>query len=317
MSRSRILMGLAMASTLSATAWTGPLLPFTGPVGRYFLAGGDYIYVVQGNTVSKFPTVYHGDSDVWWSERVIAVSSTVRTRSGDLRFSPDLGEGEYTLTGIPTGHGYFTPPSGSNRVYDGTTDGVLNYFVDHGADPELGGIYVADYFWQNPEFLFCEGCDGLSGITYDPYNNSLWVLGRTGGITDYSLTGEFLAEFSLANAYPGLTVYSALALDPNDHTLWLVSSPFPPSPSPFYLLEQYSLAPATFGQLLQSGLPNGLPCCFQDGGEFSEEIVPEPVPLILVLTGLAGVIVARKLPRRVRLSVTRDFVALEERRFGQ
>jgi hypothetical protein len=94
-------------------------------------------------------------------EGVFAVSQTIRTRARYFYYPyTDLGAGEYTLSGNPTGHGYFTPlePPSAASVYDGTTDGTYNYFVDHnggmGDRPGDGGVYRTDYYWQDPEFLF-------------------------------------------------------------------------------------------------------------------------------------------------------------------
>jgi len=281
--KSRFLLGLALAGSLTGAAWAGT---FTGPVSKYYLDDPEssMIYVVQGTSVvESFPTVYGGR---WW-EGTLAVSDTIRTQARDLFDGPDLGAGEYTLSGDPTGHGYLTPPSHNLDDYDGTTDGTFNYFVDHGADPLVGGVYMTDYYWQNPQLLFVPqalcypsppgyGCWGLVGIAYDPLNNSLWISSATADIIgDYSLDGTLLAEF------PGGG--TALGFDSADDTLWADRG----------LLYQYSLNPLTFGTVLQMGYPDGLPTGFDgypmvfNAGDFQVTAEPEPATPVLVLTGIA------------------------------
>lgn len=251
-------------------AQSQPLQPFTGPVSKYYFSNGNEIVVVQGNkVVSTFPLAY-GKGDF---EGALAVSETIRTRLSDANaWPPQMRAGEYTLDGVPTGHSYQTPITGGWRYYDGTTDGSRNYFVDHGLDPLLGGVYGSDYFWQKPKWLFyplaiCnlgegdEGCHGLSGIAYDPTNNSLWISGRGYSlIGNYSLAGDLLAAFDTAGDLP--PGYNAgLGVDPADHTLWVTTNGSG-------ALRQYSLDGATFGQLLQAGIPDGLPPGGYESGEF-------------------------------------------------
>jgi len=297
-----VLLLLAASGTLSAASFTGPISP-------YYLAAGNTIYVVQGDHVAyQIPKAYGGG--IW--ESVIAVSDydlggisseEIRTRAGDLRFDTDLGAGSYLRVQTPGGAvvlptgGYFTPWSGSGRVYDGTTDGQVNYFVDHGASQSgaEAGVYVADYYWQDPRPLFVGLSPGLSGIAYDPYDNSLWLSWRPGGIAKYSLTGDYLAGFPT-----NIGAVTALGLDPKDHTLWMFASYFEPW-LPHDLLAQYSLSPGSFGQLLQMGLPAGLPECCYDAGEFAiPGPIPEPGTVILAMTGIAGLIAARRSGSRHR-----------------
>jgi hypothetical protein len=200
---------------------------------------------------------------------------------------PDNRAGEYTLSGSPTGHGYTTPATGNLRYYDGTSDGRYNYFVDHGQDnPLTGGVYRTDYYWQDPQWLFypqaiCQdplpGCHGLSGIAFDPRNNSLWVSARGNTwIGDYSLDGILLAAFNAFDPDP-FGYNAALGVDPKDHTLWLANGS--------NVLRQYSLDPLTLGTLLQSGTPGGLPAGVYESGEFDP--VPEPATIVLLLPVIA------------------------------
>ena len=278
-SASTILLALVFAILFTWAAWAAQ---FTGPKSKLYVADAwnNTIYVCQGtNVVASFPKAY-GGGDL---EGALAVSQTIRTRANELRdhyHDPTLA-GEYTLAGEPTGYSYYTPFSGSGRYFDGTTDGVNNYFVDHGpVDPRDGGVYRADYFWQNPAWLFnpqeiCVdlygngGCGGLSGIAYDPTNNSLWITSKANSlIGDYSMDGVLLAIFDTN------TGNAAAAVDPADHTLWATS---------YWsgAWKQYSLDPPTLGQVLQSG--NG--CPVTESGEF--QVVQCDNPPILALLSAA------------------------------
>jgi hypothetical protein len=228
---------------------------------------------------------------IW--EGVFAVSQTIRTRARYFDYPQvDLGAGEYTLSGIPTGHGYFTPfqPLSAFSVYDGTSDGTYNYFVDHNGAGDLdgGGVYRTDYYWQNPQLLFyprllCPpwlefGCQYLSGIAYDPTNNSLWISSKgSRWIADYSLDGVLLAAFDASPYWPNV----GLGLDPADHTLWLTTGGQ-------NVLRQYSLDGATFGKLLQVGLPDGLPSVGENPGEFQVLVRTDFTPPVTTASASPG-----------------------------
>ena len=267
--KSTIWLGLAVASIFAAAA---SAQSFTGPASKYYLAGNDRIYVVQGSrVVASFPMAYSN----YYGEGVLAVSDTIRSRARYRSMPEDLAAGEYTLSGEPTGHTYITPrlPLSAFSVYDGTTDGMYNYFPDHngGLAEGSGGIYRTDYYWQNPQFVFYPqffrppsfefGSQGVSGIAYDATNNSLWLSSKPSSwIADYSLDGVLLSVFDTGTQGPG-EYNAALGVDPADHTLWLITNPTG-------LLRQYSLDGPTFGHLLQSGTVAGLPIQWVDSGEF-------------------------------------------------
>ena len=268
------LVGCQGALTVSA----GPFTLFTGPTSPYYLDGGR-IWVVQGDHLAfSFPFTYGQD------EGVIAVSQTVRTRTSDL--STDFG-GEYTPSGVPTGSSY---TSGGYRVYDGTSDGVSNYFVDH-----FGGVVKTDYYWQNPAFMFnpdwiCNQneppCHGLSGIAYDSGDKSLWIAGKgSRRVGEYSLSGQLLRWFdaSFDRFDPAINVQenAALAFDPADGTLWMTTTGLLIGSGYFYL-RQFSRD----GMELQAGIPSGLPPgFFVEAGEFAI-VVPELSTAFLALTGV-------------------------------
>jgi hypothetical protein len=282
---------------------------FTGPVSEYYLDGRNMIYVVQGTSVVRsFPLAYGGNA---W-EGALAVSATIRTRASDMRGNADLGAGEYTLSGTPTGTGYMTPRTGNLVYYDGTTDETTNYFVDHGQENPLGGgVYGTDYYWQNPHFLFypqalCDawetpGCHGLSGIAYDPTNKSLWISSqRTSLIGDYAMDGTLLALFDTAD--PDNPFNTALGLDPITHTLWAID----------HLSEfrEYSLDAATFGNLLQVGTPSGLPSGWYGAGDFRVS-VPEPASAVLLAPILAALLASQTVMRR-RARANRRFGTVQD-----
>jgi len=195
----------------------------------------------------------------------IAVYGDVRT-TGYLAGS---NGGQYTLGGAPTGTIYSLP---IGEAFDSTSDGSHNYLVDWGT----GNVYQTARDFTNPVLLFNAGVQNL-GITYDAANNSLWISGEYGTtyVTDYSLSGTLLSSFSTGHDYN-----DALALDPADHTLWLVNN------NSGYL-EQYSQT----GLLLSTGPYVGA----THGGEFNlaPATTPEPGTLIMFgsgVLGLAGVL---------------------------
>lgn len=287
------LVGLLLALSAFSSPARGDL--FSGPVSRYYLDDGDTIYVVQGlSVVASFSTAY-GRGDY---EGALAVSDTIRTRAGDLRFGTGGQAGVYTLSGTPTGTAYQTAPTPDLVYYDGTSSGSVNYFVDHGqVNPANGGVYRAGYYWENPQLLFypqgiCNnppsqpGCWGLWGIAYDPSDGSLWVsAGGSTVIQEYSLSGTLLASFDTG---PLAGRSAALGVDPADHTLWTVSLGTNE-------LVQYSPDAATLGALLQSGAPAGLPAGWYSG-DFSQ--VPECSSWFPGLTAaaLAGLLKRRHHP---------------------
>ncbi len=282
--------GVAPASSIAAN--------FVGPVSPFYLASGGGISVIQGNRVVRtIPFAYAGGT----SEGVFAVSGPdaasgrIRTRASepDTYDFPIGTAGTYTPSGPAAGTGYSPPPVAWGRVYDGTTDGTWNYFTDHGR-----GVYRADFYWQNPEFLFdpygCpptsgydDTCDahGLSGIAFDPVRNSLWISSVPSRfIREYSLTGILLSEFFTPPVvYPGGIEYfgnAALALDPADHTLWVIGR------SSGYF-QQWSAD----GRLLESTFLGDLDASFQnrgfyEGAEFQIIAIPEPSAFMLAAASL-------------------------------
>src|ERR1035438_131387 len=211
-----------VALTFAGVAQAGP-----GPTSPLYLSSPNYtlnILVVQGNSIiQNIPTAYGTQG-----ESPIAVWGDIRTTGA----AGAIYGGQYTLAGIPTGTTYILPGAVSN-AYDSTSDGSHNYLVDF----DSGAVYQTARDFTNPVLLFNSNAYTNVGITYDATNNSLWVSGWDNNFTvaDYSLNGTLLSSFSI-----GHDRNAALALDPADHTLWLVNDN---SYSPNYgYLEQYSTA---------------------------------------------------------------------------
>jgi len=285
-----ILLALALLTGFAVTAraqFFGP-----GPTSPYYVTQGGAIYVVQGSPwgpiVTRFPDAYGGN------EGVLAVScgvpgpcdayspGSIRTRLGDGRDSGGTG-GVYTLNGTPTGVSYFVNQD-NLEIFDGTSGPGGNYFVDHAPYLDYGSVYRADFYWQNQSVLF--GQDQVirpTGITYDPYDKSLWLSdGPSDIIAEYSLDGRLLYEF-----HTGLNGNSALAFDPADGTLWMTTGSggnlHECVPGRGVCLEQWS----TTGQPLQFGNVPSLPISVLAAGEMAEP-TPEPGTILLVGSGVLG-----------------------------
>lgn len=282
MNPQRIFVFLLIMTLISLPLWSQLT---TGPKSPYYIASRGRIYVVQGtNPVWSFPTVYGGDESVFAIPCTspspctsVLGQSTIYTRTDG--FGPGTNDGEYTLSGTPTGVQYVTQ-AGTGTVYDGTSDGSFNYGAMH-----FGGVFVADLHWQNESLLFDQTLiERPTGITYDPYNNSLWLSdGPTATVADFSLGGVLLRSFDTFDM--GNT---ALAFDSADDTLWMVK-PFhaSPCPAPAYqcmMLQQWS----TGGRFLQGGVVDGLPDYFWTSGEMPQQPAPEPATIILFGSGAIG-----------------------------
>ncbi|MBS0264155.1 MAG: PEP-CTERM sorting domain-containing protein, partial [Planctomycetes bacterium] len=137
---------------------------------------------------------------------------------------PGLSGGEYatapSLTVSPTGNTWTNNITAIDpdfsEFWDGTSDGRRNYTID----VSTGTVIATDLQWGGDgEVLFSTETEGDVGITYDRWNNSLWILNHdTGLITDYSLTGEYLSSFYADD----IDIFgTALAMD-IDRTLWFV-----------------------------------------------------------------------------------------------
>ncbi len=270
----------ALALPISLFAVSTQASPFTGPSEDYYLNNysNNTIYVVQGSgVVQQFPWAYN---NAQYSEGNLALANGGIVTNGFGSQHGPLGiAGQYNFNGTPTGASHTaqeTPGLGGGQIgeeqYDGTSDGVHNYTIDYGT----GIVIQTDTNWQNPTPIFnTRDLYGL-GITYDRFNNSLWISDfgslddpGPGRIYDYSLSGTLLYQFSTDTSF-----VSALAFNAMDNTLWF-------SKDETNYLEQWS----TNGVLLQAGIPAGLPT----GKYLAGEIVPEPSSLALLGISFIGI----------------------------
>ena len=149
-------------------------------------------------------------------------------------------------------------------------------------DYHAGEVFSFNTIWANPQLLFNLSSPGYLGITYDRFNDSLWISNFNGNtVADYTLGGVFISSFNTP-----FSLISSLAMDV-DGTLWMGSQ------STFGTFYNYSTAGAFLGSVFYPALvtQNTL------GGEIAA--TPEPNTLGLLETGLAG---AFGLLRRIRRS---------------
>lgn len=239
---------LGLASILSA-----------GPISELYLVawnnGG--IKVFQGNSfVRSWATSAS-------NELAISVSSTVRT------YAYQSGYGaEYTLSGSYTGTTYANVLS--LNLHDATTDGTYIYAMNWSGN----NVYRFNSDWTNPQSMFYATGSNMLGITYDPTDNTLWLVSYNRGagnntIEQYTMSGTRIKSFGVTGNSLGF-----LAMDYADGTLWYWDY----SSSS---LRQYSKSGTALSTTSISGGSYW-------GGEFRFTAVPEFSSLFLM--SMAGVI---------------------------
>jgi len=238
----------------------------SGPIGTYYLTAGDtgMNWAVQGpNVVLQHPQNCAPFCGLG-GEYAIALDASVRT----LGNSPFIPGSEYTYGLVATGVKYAYPVNA--HFYDGTQDGTHNYSVGMGT----GRVFSFDTNWTNPQLLFSLNVFGYLGITYDRFNNSLWLSKFSGGnrVADYTLGGVLISSFNTP-----FSSISSLAMDVNG-TLWMGSQG---TLGTFY---NYSTAGAFLGSVFYPALANQNTL----GGEIAATATPEPGTLGLLATGIAG-----------------------------
>lgn len=271
---------LALLAALAASAQAAPIV---GPSSRLYLASisDRSLFVLQGADVVARTQTYCNHCEV-----PIAVAGDIRTAASNGGYG-----GLYGTDLSKTGTTYDSAvPAGSNlRFTDGATDGHYNFAVGFDSADSIGPttIFGFDREWSQRSVLFnLNSTTRALGITYDPSNNSLWLLGQVrddvGGVRDvlqdYSMTGTLLGEFStLENG-------RSLAMDYADGTLWAVRG----NASYF---DQYDKS----GTLLQTVSYD--PVLGFQGGYIGAEFdlgainaVPEPTGLAWLGLGLLGLL---------------------------
>ena len=236
-----------------------------GPSSVLYLTAGDQgnNWIVQGTSTTVFTQAQPG-------EYAIAVSGDVRTTGPFI----GVAGAQYTLGGVYTGVDYFATVG---NLYDGATDGTVNYSVDFGS----GRVYQFDRDWSTPTLLFNSGLGGGNalGITYDTGTGTLWVSEWNGTtVKNYTLGGTLLSSFSTC-----FNEIASLAYDSADGTLWMgTQSDLGTNPRTLY---QYSTA----GLLLSTETYASLVNKNYLGGEFNVVARAVPEPASLTLLGIAAI----------------------------
>ena len=236
-----------------------------GPTSTLYLTAGDQgqnLRVLGGTTTAIVSAQANPAGN---GEYAIAVSGgTIRTGGNGQFGAPAVGS-TYDLNFNYTGPQLANP---LNEVLDGTTDGNYNY----GANWLTGAIYRYNLDWTSPAPIFnVPTGQTYLGISYDPFNNSLWVANGV-SITDYTMGGGQLSSFNTS-------AERALAFDGADGTLWALNG------GGTGIFDQYS----TSGVLLQTMNIHNSDNII--GGEFALVSVPEPTTLALAgLGGLASLV---------------------------
>lgn len=281
-------LAAAVVTTFGLLASAAQASPIVGPTSQLYLASysDKTLYALQGANIVATAETYCNHC-----EAPIAVAGDIRTAN-----TSGGGGGQYRTDLTKTGVTYDATPQGGpfEQYGDGATDGRRNYSVAHNSQGLLPitTVYGFNRDWAQREAVFnLTSNTSAIGITYDPSNNSIWLLSTVrddiGGsqemIQDYALDGTLLSQFA------SLQYGRSLALDYADGTLWAVRG------NANYF-DQYDKA----GNLLQTvsyssrlGNQGGY-----IGAEFdlgaTTNAVPEPAGLAWMALGLLAVQMLRR-----------------------
>ncbi len=242
------------------------------PISTLYLTRQTEVNVLYGGAVTDAWAIVDG-------EFAIAVDETVRTAGWG--YCCGVAGREFALDGTPTGVTY---GSAQPTTYDGTTDGNYNYGVSYSS----GDVYRYSTDWTNPQLLYTTWFYEAIGITYDPADNSLWLLQHHNGdvngtqVQHWSMDGTMLGSFSTGRDYT-----LSLALDPASSSLWFWDRSHYDYANGYYIGELVEFSRE--GTQLSSQAFNGE---YVYGAEFSR--VPEPASLLFVAMGGVGLFVRRR-----------------------
>ena len=261
---------LALAGTAKAAGPTSTLYLTSSPgssgvyvIGNYRVLGGTTTAIASPqNSPNESAIAAYGGS--LFTTQISSVGNGGSVYDANFNFVS-------SLTPSTTGSGA--------TIYDGTSDGNFNYGIDFNS----GYIYRFSSTWGGtPAVMFQAAGSGTIGITYDSANNSFWTSDFSDGIiSDYSMNGVLLSSFD-----NGYSAGMALAYDPADNTLWMLTEWLSGN------FVQYD----TSGTQLQTMVLDVPPSDIL-GAEFMTSPVPEPSLLALAgLGGLAALAVSRRRP---------------------
>jgi hypothetical protein len=249
-----------------------PAVSAVGPTSTLYImnygefSGGTVtgLDLVQGVTLSSFPTAYPLDID-------IAVYGDVRT----MGYSTTDQGARFDLAGNPLVGGPYINNIVNSQLHDGTSDGSYNYSVDY----TTGNVLEFDRNWNSPLTLFnvTSTLPGGGWITMNSADGSFWI-SQWGGpdvVAHYTHGGALLSTFN-----SGVLGSVGLALDPIDGTLWMGDSNF--------TLHQFSQAGAPLQSVNYSVQGSWY------GMEFDTTIVPEPSSVVLLALGVVAWLLLRR-----------------------